>query len=158
MFGISSTQLARLGRWPRRVAALACLLLAFASAVTARHGPRAGAVGEHGSANPLAAHLHAGQVAAAITLDGTGTSGFLRAGDSVDLYATRGTAGDIPSCTGAGPAPLGSGLRVLAVTGASGGLGGDGTSRLIVAVSRALAARFATLQTCGMFAVLDKSP
>jgi hypothetical protein len=158
MFGISTTRLARLGRWPRRVAALGCLLLAFASAVTSRHSPRASATGEQGSANPLVSRLRSGQVAASLTLADPGASGFLRSGDRVDLYATPGASGDPPACAAAGRTPLGSGLRVLAVSGSSGGLGGEGTSRLIVAVSRNAAAQLAALRTCGMFAVLDKDP
>jgi len=161
MVGISTTRLAglaRLGGWPRRVAALGCLLLAFASAVSSRHGPPARAAGEHGSNNPLIARLRSGQVAASITLEDPGASAFLRAGDRVDLYATPGTSGDPPACAAAGPTALGSGLRVLAVRGPSGGLGDDGTSRLIIAVGRGTAAQLAALQTCGMFAVLDKDP
>jgi hypothetical protein len=157
MFGISSAYLARLGRWPRRVAALGCLLLAFASAVTSRHGPRASATGERGSANPLVSRLRSGQVAASLTLADPGASGFLRPDDRVDLYATPGSPGDPPACA-ADRTPLGTGLRVLAVSGSAGGLGGEETSRLIVAVSRNAAAQLASLQTCGMFAVLDKDP
>lgn len=155
MFGFSTTRLARLGRWPRRVAALGCLLLAFASAVSARHGPRASAAGEHGSGNPLASRLRPGQVAASVSLDDPGAARLLRAGDRVDLYATS-NSGDPPACAAAARTPLGSGLRVLAVSGPSGGFGGDGASRLIVALSRGAAAQLAALQTCGMFAVLDK--
>jgi len=155
MFGLSTTRLAWLGRWPRRVAALGCLLLAFASAVSTRHGPRADA---SGPANPLLARLRAGQVAASVRLSDAGAAGFLRTGDRVDLYATPGSSGDPPACAAAGRTPLGSGVRVLAVDGPSGGLGGDGTSRLVVAVARDRAAEIATLQTCGMFAVLDKDP
>jgi hypothetical protein len=158
MFGFSTTRLARLGRWPRRVAALGCLLLAFASVVTSRHGPRASASGEQGSTNPLVARLRDGQVAASVALTDAGASGFLRTGDRVDLYATPGSSGDPPTCAAAGRTPLGSGLRVLAVDGPSGGLGSDGTSRLVVAMARGTAAELAALQTCGMFAVLDKDP
>jgi hypothetical protein len=154
----STVRLAQLGRWPRRIAALACLLLAFASAVTSRHDPRASASGEHGSTNPLTARLRDGQVAASLTLADPGASKLLRAGDRVDLYATAGSSGDPPVCASTGRAPLGSGLRVLAIDGPSGGLGGDGSSRLIVAVGRSAAGQLAALQTCGMFAVLDKDP
>ncbi|HEU5007649.1 MAG TPA: RcpC/CpaB family pilus assembly protein [Jatrophihabitantaceae bacterium] len=155
MFGFSTARLAWLGRWPRRAAALGCLLLAFASAVSSRHGPRAGA---SGPANPLLARLRDGQVAASVALSDAGAAGFLRAGDRVDLYATPGSSGDPPTCAAVGRTPLGSGLRVLAVDGPSGGLGGDGTSRLVVAMARGAAVQLATLQSCGMFAVLDKDP
>jgi hypothetical protein len=148
--------LSRLGRWPRRIAALCCLVLAAGSAVTARRGPAAGADAGSHSGNPILSRLSPGKVAAPVTVGGTAATGYLRTGDRIDLYAT---ADDSSACTGlAGASPIGTALPVLAVGGSAHAIAGDDHLGLVVAVDHAVAARLATLQTCGMFAVLDKYP
>lgn len=159
-----SARLVRFGPWPgrvRRLAALACLLLAAASAVTSRpdsSATRAPAARPGRSGNPIAARLQPGQVAAPVLL-GVGASGFLRSGDRVDLYATAdGTALGAARC-GQQTGPIGAGLRVLDARTSPATGGGDGSpARVVLAVDAGTAARIATLQGCGMLAVLDKSP
>jgi hypothetical protein len=149
----SLSPLYRLGRWPRRVAALCCLMLAAGSAVTG-HGPPAGADNGGHSGNPILSRLPRGKVAAPVSV--SSAAGYLRAGDRIDLYAT---ADGSTTCAGlAGASPVGTTLPVLTVGGDSHAIAGDEHLNLVVAVDHAIAARLARLHGCGMFAVLDKYP
>ena len=162
MFGISLARLAWLGRWPRRIAALLCLLLAAAEAFTshAARAPDTGRAAAARPANPIAALLSAGQLAAPIVVSGGPVTAYLRAGDRVDVYAAPVLAA--ASALGCGAAangpPVGTGLTVLAVPTPAGGPDAADGDRLVVAVDRTTAGRLASLQGCSMLAVLDKFP
>ncbi len=154
MFAAGYTYLTRLGRWPRRVAVLACLLLAATSALTTRSGPSAdGPRRTPAPANPIAARLRPGQVAAPITVAGGSMSGFLHAGDHVDVYASGDALAADPACTTS--TAVGTGVPVLSVADPPAGASG---ARLVVAVDRSAAERLAALQHCDLLAVLDGEP
>lgn len=153
-----------LARWPRRLTAVACLLLAAASAVAERNtssaatAPHPARTAPHNPADSLSA----GQVAVPVHLAGAGR--FIRVGDRIGLVfgpappetpAASVTDGGAPG----GEPPLDvDGLLVLAVLGpGSTAFTPDGTD-LLVAADRPTARRIATLGERHILAVLDKSP
>ncbi|MGI8761181.1 MAG: RcpC/CpaB family pilus assembly protein [Jatrophihabitantaceae bacterium] len=149
---LSRGRLAVLGRWPRRIAAAACLLLAAASALSAQRAPV-------GTAAPVVPgtpveRLAPGQVAMPVRL--AGGASFVKPGDRVDLLAAAGDPG-----LDAAPATLriaAEGLLVLAVTEAKPDTGSADGVEVLVATERTVAARIAALGTRQIFAALDKSP
>jgi hypothetical protein len=134
-----------LGRWPRRLAAVACLLLAAGSALS--HRPATAAGSAHPAAtNAIADALPTGEVAVPVTLARTG-AGFVHRDDHIGLYAS-------PAAGDAGDTQLvADGLRVLSV---STDTGTDGASIVIVAADRGTALRIAAVSQSTLLAVLDK--
>lgn len=156
MFATGYALLGRLGGWPRRLAALGCLLLAAASAIDSPDPHPAGAAADRGAAgNPLAHRLGPAQVAAPVAVTGP-TAGFLRAGDRVDLYASGDALAADPACTST--AAVASRVPVLSVPPAAEAAPQPAAGRLVVAVDRPTAARLASLQRCDLLAVLDPDP
>ena len=141
--------LLRLSRWPRRIAALVCLLLAAASTLV----PADGSPAPHHSraGNPVAAALHAGQVAVPVTVSSARALGFVRTGDHVGIL----TAPD--ETDRAGPELVADGLRVLAVSGDGAALSGD-SPVVVVAADRAQAVRLAAGSARPLLVVVDDSP
>jgi Flp pilus assembly protein CpaB len=149
-----------LSQWPRRIAALGCLLLAAISAFapTARPGGP-----PPSTTAPVAPTLAPGQVAVAVRLaDGGAGLRFIRAGDRIDLLAAS-----APTAL-AGTAPMGKGasasidsvsvLAVRAPPDASPTAEPAGGTEVVVAVDRAQALRLADFMTAPIFAALDKYP
>ena len=131
--------------WPRRVAAVLCLLLAAASALGSGQ-----ASGESPTRTaPLTARLLPDQVLVPVTL--AGRVDFLHAGDHVDLLAAAPDA--------AAAASLGIRLLVVRVSQPpSDAFATDGGTRLLVAAGRAVAAKIAAVPLGQVVAVLDKYP
>lgn len=100
-------RLAALGGWPRRLAALACLLLAAATAL--QPGPAKS--GASHAAPRIADGLAADEVAVPVPLADAGACTLLRAGDRIDLYPTQSSEAAASARAG----PVGSHLRVLAL-------------------------------------------
>lgn len=146
MFRDRRTLLRWLGRWPRRVAALLCLLLAAASAVTdgsaahpaAKSGPR----------------LAAGQVAVPVPVT---VAADAAPGDRVGVLAGPGddsTSGDLLP---PGRATLvADGLRVLSVRDPGSGLTGSDVTIVVVAASRTQAVRLARYSGRAMVLITDR--
>lgn len=127
--------LLQLGRWPRRIAVVVCVVLAVASSISGRasDGPQAAA--------PLA-RLKAGQVAVPVTLSQGGTDGVITSGDHVGLLTASTVVADHLLV-----------LRVSAVP-----TGEDGTASILVAADRTTALRIAATSSQSVLAVVDKSP
>jgi hypothetical protein len=141
--------LLRLSRWPRRIAALVCLLLAAASTLAPADGsptrqhPPAG--------NPVAAALRDGQVAVPVTVTSSRAAAIVHPGDHVGVLAG-------PDETDrAGPDLVADGLRVLAAS-----QGGEAMSTdapvIVVAADRTQAVRLAAVASRPLLVVVDKSP
>ena len=126
----------RLGRWPRRIAATVCLVLAASSAVHAHASTSVKA-----APNPLS-RLNAGQVAVPIALDQPGTAGLLHVGDRVGLMS----AGTL----------LADGLLVLSVQDPE--PDSNQAQSILVAADRATALHITRSTQAHVLAVLDKSP
>jgi hypothetical protein len=145
-------RLARLGRWPRRIAAVACLLYAALSALSARHPGTAAA-----SANPhhTAPRPAKGQLAVPVLLADPHAADYVAAGDRIDLFATP----EDPVAASPGKASaVGTRLLVVAVAPPHQGLAGSEQTRVIVAADRDTAARLAGLVTCRVLAVREEYP
>ena len=165
--------LARLGRWPRRLAALLCLLLAAGSAFDTAAQPTA-------SRRPPASPLRAGQLAVPVPVTDAGA---VRPGGRVALLATPAdgvTGADTAAVAGAGPpaAQFGVGqpdpgqadggqsasggtvvaehLRVLAVRPAD--AMGNGTPVVVLAMDRADAVRVARYVTRPLLLAAEDLP
>ncbi len=139
--------LIRLSRWPRRVAALSCLLLAAASAVSPANGsdpPRSPR-----TANPIAAGLADGQVAVPVRASSVPSADLVRVGDRVGLLTGTDDGGE--------PATLvADRLRVLAVS--SGQDLSTAEPVVVVAANRDQAVRIATSGTRPLLIVVDRFP
>ena len=155
MTPIVVARLVRLGRWPRRVAALLCLLLAAASALSAQHPRTAAAPADGHRPAGLSARLRQGQLAVPVTLSDSAASDYVHVGARIDLFAARDT-GDPAAPQEA--ALVGSGLQVIDVSAPTRGAQETGGTRVIVAADRATAARLAALAQNGVLAVLTKYP
>ena len=126
--------LLRLGRWPRRIAVLVCVLLAASSAISSS-GPAQ-------SSRPSALRqLKAGQVAVPVNVASGGVAGVLKAGQHVGLLSAHSMLADH--------------LLVLQVAVAS-PEAGDTTS-ILVAADRPTALRIAKSSGQAVLAVVDKS-
>ena len=142
-----SRSLARLSRWPRRIAALGCLLLAGASAITprsadpARAAPRPPSVGDS---------LRPGEVAVPVPVTSSPSIGFVRRGDRIGFVA-----GPSDASTAAASGLIADRLRVLAVS-AQDDAGARSTS-VVVAASRADAVRLGAIGERPVLVVVDDS-
>ena len=139
------TLLTLLRGWPRRVAAVLCLLLAAASALGS--GQASGESPPRPA--PLTAQLLPDEVLVPVTL--AERVDFLHAGDHVDLLAAGPDAATATSL----------GIRLLVVRVSqppSDAFAADRGTRLLVAAGRATAARIAVVPLGQVVAVLDKYP
>lgn len=140
--------LLRLSRWPRRIAALVCLLLAAASTLAPADGSPAA---RKLPGNPIAEALRSGQVAVPVTVASARAAAIVHAGDHVGVLTA-------PDETGrAGPTLVADGLRVLAAA-----QGGDAMSAeapvIVVAADRTEAVQLAAVAAESLLVVVDKSP
>jgi hypothetical protein len=145
--------LIRLSRWPRRIAALVCLLLAAASTLAPASGTSAPAPAKHVD-NPIAAGLAPGQVAIPVTISSGRAAAFVHVGDHVGVLAPS------DETTRTRPDLVADGLRVLAVSGAAdsgGSMTGDAPV-VVVAAGRADAVRLAAAVSRPLLVVVDNSP
>lgn len=133
---------ARIGRWPRRIAALACLLLAAGSTLAPPPGRPA-------SATSVPPRLHGGEVAVALPVD-VGAD-LARPGDRVGVLAAAQQAG-------APAALVADGLRVLRVSTAEDSLGSSGGSTVVVAVARSDAVRLVRFSAERLVLMVDAMP
>lgn len=146
-------RLARLARWPRRVAALLCLALAAVSAVSGPHAP-AQRPASPAPRSGIAAGLPPGRLAVPVVLSDDAASSYIRTGDRIDLYAT---ADD--SAGGSGPATLvASRLPVISVLAPASDSIAAGRARVIVSAEPQTAARIASASGQSILAVVDKYP
>ena len=151
-----------LGRWPRRLAAAVCLVLAGASALAARAQP----------SDPTAAPTPPPSTSApapdrlGVPVHVRGSPGYLHVGDRVDLIAAppepagMGAVGAVGAAT-TPPAPAASvvatGLLVLRADSADGASSGAGID-LVVAADRSAALRIAALGSGEVIAATVSSP
>jgi hypothetical protein len=140
MFRPAPRVLVRIGRWPRRIAALACLLLAAASAV-----------GAHPAApSTSGVQLRRGEVAVPVQLARVAPS--VRPADEVGVLAPPAdsdTAGDAVL--------VADHLRVLSVTRGS-EVGNDAAATVVVASDRAGALRLARYVSRPLLMIVDELP
>jgi hypothetical protein len=134
---------ARIGRWPRRIAALACLLLAAGSTLV----PQApSAVTAH---EGIAARLHRAEVAVPLPIS-TLPPDLVRPGDHVGVLATSDEGG---------PATLvADGLRVLSLRTDSSAMTTDSATVVVVAARRSDAVALARFSTGRLVLMVDKLP
>lgn len=144
MFVSLRRSLIRLSRWPRRLAALACLLLAAASAVAPASGRPA-----HAEPVTVGRQLQPGEVA--VTVAVTSAPPTLGRGDRVGLVA-----GPDDSGAPARPRLLADRLRVLAVTDAAADTSDPPT--VLLAADRDTAVRIAANTGRQTVVVVDRSP
>jgi hypothetical protein len=128
----------RIGRWPRRIAALICLLLAAGSAL-APHPPARAAD------RPA---LRPGQVAVPVTVS---SAGEVAAGDQVGVLSTPSDAGD-------DAALVADHLRVLSVHSGGASLTGDASAVVTVATDRAVAVELARYAERTLVLITDDLP
>lgn len=138
MIGSAQRLFARVGRWPRRVAALLCLLLAAGSAL-APHAPA------RSNRRPS---LRPGEVAVPVAVQ---TSTDVAAGDRIGVLAG-------PSDLGDGAALVADQLRVLSVRAGLGGLTGDATTVVTVATTRVAAVQLARYANRTLLLITDPLP
>ena len=135
---------ARIGRWPRRVAALACLLLAAASALAPTPAPATG----HRSGLGLAT----GEVAVPLTV--VTPASLIAAGDRVGVIVA-----DDPLAGGAAPAGLiADRLRVLEVHTDDQALSSGPGTVVVVAARRTEAVVIARFSTERLVLIVDELP
>jgi hypothetical protein len=132
----------RLGRWPRRIAAVSCLLLAAGSALTppartARVAPRGPAAG-----------LRTGEVALPVPVTAT-EAGLVTRGDRVGLLAASDPARRATL--------VADRLRVLSVRAADATLS-DTTAVVVVATDRAAALSVARFSGTRLTLIVDDLP
>lgn len=142
--------LARLSGWPRRAAALACLLIAATSFVHHR-APTA-----HTGQASLTRALVPGQVAVAVQV-GAEVRAFVHPGDRVDLVAAADDPagpGD-PPATPVASAALARGVAVLALLPPPQQAVTDATAGLVVAADRATATALAAARGRQLTALLS---
>jgi hypothetical protein len=128
----------RLGRWPRRLAALVCLLLAAGSALdpAPTHTAR-------GSPSAVAARLRPGEVAVPVPVSAAGAA-LARVGERVGLVAPHGMLADR--------------LRVLSIHPPDQSLSGDDSAVVVVAASRAQAVLVARSTAVRLVLIADDLP
>jgi hypothetical protein len=144
--------LIRLSRWPRRIAALVCLLLAAASTLTPASGTTSARAKHAG--NPIVAGLAAGQIAVPVTVSSGRAAAFVHVGDHVGVLASA------DETTRARPDLVADGLRVLAVSGASEASSSMSSDApvIVVAAGRADAVQLAGVAGRSVLVVVDRSP
>lgn len=145
---------ARIGRWPRRLACAACLLLAALSAL-------GGTGSDSAAGRPLrsgpAAQLRPGEVAVPVTLADPAAAGYLRPGDQLGLLADP--ASPVTGQPSGRASVLAEDVRVLAITRSSGiASGADEGATLLVAARRDQALRIAAAAADAITPILDVSP
>lgn len=128
---------ARLGRWPRRLAALICLLLAAGSALTPASTGTAS-----GSSAP-GVRLRPGEVAVPVPVSAAGAT-LARVGARVGLVAPRGLVADR--------------LRVLSIHPPDQTLSGDTTTVVVVAATRTQALLVARSTAASLVLIADDLP
>ncbi len=143
-------------RWPRRLATLACLVLAGTSAFGPHRPARTQSPDVHTSLSELAP----GQVATSITTD-VDVTAFVHPGDRVDVLA--GPTDPFADGSTAPVAPgdatvVARGARVLAVVAARGTSVDDGATQLVLATDRATAPRLAGTGSRRVVALVGHSP
>ena len=143
-------RLAVLSGWPRRLAAIACLLVAAASALGSVNG--SAAPSDVPAPQSPAARLPPGEVLVPVEL--SGRADFLHPGDHVDLLVS---AGDGSSEVAAS---VGTRLLVVQVSHppSQAFAAPDTGSRLLVAASRPVAAKIVAAASGRVIAVLDADP
>ena len=135
---------ARLGRWPRRIAALACLVLAAGSALVPQ-SPTA-ATARAG----IAARLNGAEVAVPLPISVLPPD-LVRPGDHVGVLAA---ADDATS-----PASLvADGLRVLSLRTDTAAMTSDSATVVVVAAQRAEVVRLARFSTGRLVLFVDRLP
>lgn len=133
---------ARVGRWPRRIAALCCLLLAAASALAQ---PSRSTVVQTG----LATRLRTGEVAIPLAV-AAGSAAIVQPGDRVGVVDT----GD-----NAGPAALlADRMRVLSIRADDASISGDASATVVVAGTRSQAVAVAHPTTDRLVLIVDELP
>jgi Flp pilus assembly protein CpaB len=133
---------ARVGPWPRRIAALCCLLLAAVSTGT-------GSAVRAPAATGLAARLRAGEVAIPLTVT-AGSAAIVQPGDRVGVVETPDEAG---------PATLlADRLRVLSIHSDDTAMSGDASATVVVVGSRAQAVAAARTSTGRLVLLVDDLP
>lgn len=143
---------ARLGRWPRRIACLACLLLAAGSALSPSAATSSAAAGRSGGVDAL----RAGEVAVPIAVSAGGTATVVRPGDRVGVLA--GSSADGFTARRGSAVLVADQLRVLTVEKAEGGIGGDAMVSVVVATSRSGAVRIARFTGRPLLLIADQFP
>ncbi len=133
---------ARIGRWPRRIAALCCLLLAAASAVTQP---------SHSSnvRTGLAHRLRAGEVAIPLAV-AAGSAAIVQPGDRVGVVDAADDA--------ASAALLADGMRVLSIRSEDASLSGDASATVVVAATRSQAVAVAHTTSDRLVLIVDELP
>lgn len=144
MFTSHHRTLARLSRWPRRIAALGCLLLAGASAVV----PAGGRATPRRIAS-LGAQLNRDEVAMSVAV--ASAPSYLHRGDRIGLLA-----GPDESGSNLRSGILADRLRVLAVPPVDSS--GTDPPTVLVAANRAAAIRIAATTGRPALVVVDRSP
>jgi hypothetical protein len=134
---------ARIGRWPRRIAALACLLLAAGSALVPHTvAPARGRAG-------VAARLHRAEVAVPLPIS-TLPADLVRPGDHVGVLAS--------SDIGAPASLVADGLRVLSLRTDTAAMTADSSTVVVVAANRSEAVALARFATGRLVLLVDKFP
>lgn len=143
MLGIRLRHLsARIGLWPRRIAALICLLLAAGSALVPPRPPTVG------PPSGLAARLRGDEIAVPVPVGAT-SAALVRPGDRVGVVA----ADDANRST-----LVADHLRVLAVRTDSSGLSGTADAVVVTAASRSEALALARYSTERLVLIVDELP
>lgn len=138
--------LTRIGRWPRRIAALACLLLAAGSALVPDTRATTAA-----PVQGVGAKLRSGEVAVPVPVALAGT-GAIRPGDLVGVLAA-------PQDGGASSAVLvADHLRVLAVNTGRTELNADSSTVIVIAADRTRALRLTRFSTRPLVLIADDLP
>jgi hypothetical protein len=145
MFAVPHRVLVRLGRWPRRIAAVTCLLLAAGSALV-----------PHAPAATSARHqLGPGEVAVPVTVAVVTAAA---PGSRIGLLAAPAGSSGLPG-ERAGPATLvADRLRLLAITHSDGGLTGTSGTVVTVAASRTIAIELARYADRALVMIADNLP
>ncbi len=133
---------ARIGRWPRRIAALCCLLLAAASAVAE---PGGGSTLHAG----LAHRLRTGEVAIPLAV-AAGSAAIVQPGDRVGVVDAADTSG--------AAALLADRMRVLSIRAGDASLSGDASATVVVAGTRSQAVAVAHTETDRLVLIVDELP
>jgi hypothetical protein len=144
---------ARLGRWPRRIACLVCLLFAAGTALSPKTASTP--ADSHRPADQPGA-LRSDQVAVPVAVDRSGTAMSVRAGDRVGVLAGASTEGFVQRSDAA--VLVADHLRVLAVQHGDNALGDESSVTVVVAASRANAVRIAGFSDRSLLLIADGFP
>jgi hypothetical protein len=133
---------ARIGRWPRRIAALCCVLLAAASAVAE---PSRGSAVQSGVAH----RLRTGEVAIPLAV-AAGSAAIVQPGDRVGVVDAGDNAGSA--------ALLADRMRVLSIRADDASISGDASTTVVVAGTRSQAVAVAHTATDRLVLIVDELP